>query len=73
MYQRTAKKKKKLTFYSAQVVALDIHHAASKGNEKITNSNDNIAELMIKLNRAALNCKTSKWSGLYPYLPGYGS
>lgn len=69
----TRRPQKMFTFYSAQVVALDIHHAASKSNEKITNSNGNIAELMIKLNRAASDCKTSMWSGLYPYLPGYGS
>lgn len=69
----TRRLQKMFPFYSAQVVALDIHHAASKSNEKMTNSNGNIAELMIKLNRAAPDCKTSMWSGLYRYLPSYGT
>lgn len=56
-------------FYYAQVAALDIHHAASRSNEKITNSNSNIAELTMKLTRAASDWKQACASGLCPYLP----
>lgn len=61
-------------FHSAYVVALDIHHTASKSTEKITNSNGGIVELMSTLTTAHQTAKQAcGLARILGSLPGYGT